>query len=71
MLLDVGMKIRCSAPVYNITFNQARASAAEALAVVITPEERPLPSLLVIMQYVCISQSPQCAWFSPEGSGGL
>ena len=28
---------------YNVTFNQARASAAEALAVVITPEERPLP----------------------------
>lgn len=43
MLLDVRMKIRCSAPFYSITFNQARASAAEALAAVITPEERPLP----------------------------
>lgn len=75
MLLDVRMKIHCSAPFTTLRFIR-RANAAEASAAVMTLKNT--PCLLVITQYVCISQSPQsrktvraCWFFSELGSGGL
>lgn len=74
MLLDVRMKIHCPGPFTTLRLIR-RANAAEALVAVITLKSTPF--LLVITQYVCISQSPQRrkqsepACFSWEGSGGL
>lgn len=56
MLLDVRMKIHCSAPFTTLRLIR-RANAAEILVAIITPKSTPF--VLVITQYVCISQSPQ------------
>ena len=56
MLLDVRMKIHCSAPFTTLRLIR-RANAAEILVAIITPKSTPF--VLVITQCVCISQSPQ------------
>lgn len=73
--MDVRIKIHCSAPFTTLRLFR-RANAAEASAAVMTLKRT--PCLLVITQYVCISQSPQsrkpvrACWFILElGSGGL
>lgn len=54
--MDVRMKIHCSAPFTTLRLIR-RANAAEILVAIITPKSTPF--VLVITQYVCISQSPQ------------